>query len=168
MGKKLFFNNNFIFYSNKFLTCIIIVSQMGKWRVKGVKQPWIPFGVTWTSGDAHVMVKMGKQEEYCLSPNSVPISLRGLQNPNRIISGKSYWSRDWRAQSTMAVPVVKFPIFLLVRIIGIVVVTLVVTWTVRYRGGLALVSDNKDLIFNVIYIYLRICVFFSTLAYIIT
>ncbi|XP_019185657.1 PREDICTED: probable transmembrane ascorbate ferrireductase 2 [Ipomoea nil] len=49
----------------------------------------------------------------------------------------------------MAVPTVKFPIFLLVRIIGIVVATLVVTWTVRYRGGLALISDNKDLIFNV-------------------
>nr|GMC57106.1 probable transmembrane ascorbate ferrireductase 2 [Ipomoea batatas] len=49
----------------------------------------------------------------------------------------------------MAVPTVKFPIFLLVRIIGIVVATLVITWTVRYRGGLALISDNKDLIFNV-------------------
>lgn len=49
----------------------------------------------------------------------------------------------------MAVPVVRFPIFLLVRIIGIVVMSLVLTWTVHYRGGLALISDNKDLIFNV-------------------
>ncbi|XP_031114929.1 probable transmembrane ascorbate ferrireductase 2 [Ipomoea triloba] len=49
----------------------------------------------------------------------------------------------------MAVPVVRFPIFLLVRIIGLVVMSLVLTWTVHYRGGLALISDNKDLIFNV-------------------
>ncbi|XP_059640055.1 transmembrane ascorbate ferrireductase 2 [Cornus florida] len=49
----------------------------------------------------------------------------------------------------MAVPVVQFPIFLLIRIIGVTVTTLVLTWTVHYRGGLSLISDNKDLIFNV-------------------
>ncbi|KAL2504807.1 putative transmembrane ascorbate ferrireductase 2 [Abeliophyllum distichum] len=49
----------------------------------------------------------------------------------------------------MAVPVVRFPIFALVRIIGIAVTALVLTWTVHYRGGLALISDNKVLIFNV-------------------
>ncbi|CAI9763332.1 unnamed protein product [Fraxinus pennsylvanica] len=49
----------------------------------------------------------------------------------------------------MAVPVVRFPIFPVVRIIGIAVTALVLTWTVHYRGGLALISDNKDLIFNV-------------------
>ncbi|XP_055804604.1 transmembrane ascorbate ferrireductase 2 [Solanum dulcamara] len=49
----------------------------------------------------------------------------------------------------MAVPVVRFPIFLLVRVIGIAVAALVLTWTVHYRGGLALISDNKALIFNV-------------------
>ncbi|GFZ18967.1 cytochrome B561-1 [Actinidia rufa] len=49
----------------------------------------------------------------------------------------------------MAVPVVQFPIFLLVRIIGVIVTVLVLTWTIHYRGGLALISDNKDLIFNV-------------------
>ncbi|KAA8547827.1 hypothetical protein F0562_004256 [Nyssa sinensis] len=49
----------------------------------------------------------------------------------------------------MAVPVVPFPIFLLVRIIGIIVTVLVLTWTLHYRGGLALISDNKDLIFNI-------------------
>ncbi|CAA3002478.1 probable transmembrane ascorbate ferrireductase 2 [Olea europaea var. sylvestris] len=49
----------------------------------------------------------------------------------------------------MAVPVVWFPILPVVRIIGIAVTALVLTWTVHFRGGLALISDNKDLIFNV-------------------
>ncbi|XP_059283334.1 transmembrane ascorbate ferrireductase 2 [Lycium ferocissimum] len=49
----------------------------------------------------------------------------------------------------MAVPVVRFPIILMVRVIGIAVAALVLTWTVHYRGGLALISDNKALIFNV-------------------
>ncbi|KAL7141241.1 hypothetical protein ABFS83_08G040000 [Erythranthe nasuta] len=49
----------------------------------------------------------------------------------------------------MAVPVVRFPIFPAIRIIGIAVASLVLIWTVHYRGGLALISDNKDLIFNV-------------------
>ncbi|XP_044506939.1 transmembrane ascorbate ferrireductase 2-like [Mangifera indica] len=49
----------------------------------------------------------------------------------------------------MAVPAVRFPIFLFIRAIGVIVATLVLSWTVHYRGGLALVSDNKDLIFNV-------------------
>ncbi|XP_062152645.1 transmembrane ascorbate ferrireductase 2-like [Alnus glutinosa] len=49
----------------------------------------------------------------------------------------------------MAVPVVRFPIFLIIRVIGVMVAALVLTWTLHYRGGLALVSDNKDLIFNV-------------------
>ncbi|KZV45596.1 putative transmembrane ascorbate ferrireductase 2 [Dorcoceras hygrometricum] len=49
----------------------------------------------------------------------------------------------------MAVPTVKFSIFPLVRTIGIAVIVLIVLWTVHFRGGLALVSDNKDLIFNI-------------------
>ncbi|KAL2241595.1 probable transmembrane ascorbate ferrireductase 2 [Sesamum indicum] len=49
----------------------------------------------------------------------------------------------------MAVPRVRFPIFPVVRVIGIVVAVLVLVWTVHYRGGLALISENKDLIFNV-------------------
>ncbi|KAH9675874.1 putative transmembrane ascorbate ferrireductase 2 [Citrus sinensis] len=48
----------------------------------------------------------------------------------------------------MAVPVVRFPIFLVIRVIGVIISTLVLTWTVQYRGGLSLASDNKDLIFN--------------------
>ncbi|KAJ6960925.1 hypothetical protein NC653_038812 [Populus alba x Populus x berolinensis] len=49
----------------------------------------------------------------------------------------------------MAVPVVKFPILMrLIRLLGVLVTALVLTWTVHYRGGLALVSANKDLIFN--------------------
>lgn len=42
-----------------------------------------------------------------------------------------------------------FPIFLVVRVLGFTIAVLVLTWTVHYRGGLALSSDNKDLIFNV-------------------
>lgn len=49
----------------------------------------------------------------------------------------------------MAVPVVRFPIYGVVRILGIAVTATVLTWSVHYRGGLALVSTNKDLIFNV-------------------
>lgn len=49
----------------------------------------------------------------------------------------------------MAAPVVRFPIFPVVRIIGVAVALLVLIWTVHYRGGLALISENKDLIFNV-------------------
>ncbi|KAK6154917.1 hypothetical protein DH2020_009165 [Rehmannia glutinosa] len=49
----------------------------------------------------------------------------------------------------MTVPVVRFPLFPAVRIMGIAVAVLVLTWTVHYRGGLALVSENKDHIFNI-------------------
>ncbi|XP_021296425.1 probable transmembrane ascorbate ferrireductase 2 [Herrania umbratica] len=49
----------------------------------------------------------------------------------------------------MGAPVIKFPIFMIVRVLGIVITALVFTWTLHYRGGLALISDNKDLIFNV-------------------
>ncbi|WCJ25412.1 Transmembrane ascorbate-dependent reductase CYB561 [Euphorbia peplus] len=49
----------------------------------------------------------------------------------------------------MGLPVIKFPIYAIIRLIGVVVTALVLTWTLHYRGGLALLSDNKDLIFNV-------------------
>ncbi|KAK4488326.1 hypothetical protein RD792_004082 [Penstemon davidsonii] len=49
----------------------------------------------------------------------------------------------------MAAPVVRFPIFPLVRVLEIAVTVLVLIWTVHYRGGLALVSETKTLIFNV-------------------
>ncbi|KZV06752.1 putative transmembrane ascorbate ferrireductase 2-like [Dorcoceras hygrometricum] len=48
----------------------------------------------------------------------------------------------------MAVPIVKFSIFPLVRTIGTAVIALLLIWTVHYRGGLAL-SPEKDLISNV-------------------
>ncbi|CAN0928961.1 Transmembrane ascorbate ferrireductase 2 [Linum grandiflorum] len=48
-----------------------------------------------------------------------------------------------------AVPVTRFPIVIVVRLLGVIIAGLVLTWTMHYRGGLALVSDNKDLIFNV-------------------
>ncbi|KAL5581985.1 hypothetical protein UlMin_014427 [Ulmus minor] len=48
-----------------------------------------------------------------------------------------------------SVPVVRFPIILFVRVLGVIVAALLLIWTNHFRGGLALVSDNKDLIFNV-------------------
>ncbi|GMH27184.1 hypothetical protein Nepgr_029027 [Nepenthes gracilis] len=51
--------------------------------------------------------------------------------------------------NSMAVPVVRFPIFMVIRLLGITVAALILIWTLHYRGGLALISDNKDLIFNV-------------------
>lgn len=48
-----------------------------------------------------------------------------------------------------ATPVVRFPIMLLIRLIGISVAGLVLTWALHFRGGMSLISDNKDLIFNV-------------------
>ncbi|KAL5723532.1 ascorbate ferrireductase (transmembrane) [Ranunculus cassubicifolius] len=36
-----------------------------------------------------------------------------------------------------------------IRLIEVIVLALVLTWNLHYRGGLALISDNKDLIFNV-------------------
>ncbi|RVW44869.1 putative transmembrane ascorbate ferrireductase 2 [Vitis vinifera] len=59
--------------------------------------------------------------------------------------------------STMAVPVVRFPIIRLVRFIGVVVTAFVLTWAVHYRGGMALISENKDLIFNVIFLIFVLC-----------
>lgn len=57
----------------------------------------------------------------------------------------------------MAVPVLGgFPIFMVVRVLGFIIASLVLTWTVHYRGGLALSSDNKDHIFNVILFRLRL------------
>ncbi|RXH68232.1 hypothetical protein DVH24_028379 [Malus domestica] len=43
-----------------------------------------------------------------------------------------------------AVPVVRFPILSAVRVIGVIVATLVLTWNVHFRGGLALISDDKS------------------------
>ena len=48
-----------------------------------------------------------------------------------------------------APPVVRFPIFTTVRAVGAAVTVLLLTWALHFRGGLALISDNKDLIFNV-------------------
>lgn len=48
-----------------------------------------------------------------------------------------------------SVPVVRFPIVFFVRVLGVFVAALLLTWTNHFRGGLALISDNKDLIFNV-------------------
>lgn len=44
---------------------------------------------------------------------------------------------------------VRFPIIIVIRVVGIAVSALLLTWTLHFRGGLALISDNKDLIFNV-------------------
>ncbi|KAL8124769.1 transmembrane ascorbate ferrireductase 2 [Apium graveolens] len=49
----------------------------------------------------------------------------------------------------MGAPVVRFPIMTIIRLVGISVSALLLTWTLHFRGGIALISDNKDLIFNV-------------------
>ncbi|XP_057768495.1 transmembrane ascorbate ferrireductase 2-like [Salvia miltiorrhiza] len=49
----------------------------------------------------------------------------------------------------MATPVVRFPIFAVVRILGVALAALVLIWNVHFRGGLALVSDDRNQIFNV-------------------
>ncbi|XP_030452224.1 transmembrane ascorbate ferrireductase 2-like isoform X1 [Syzygium oleosum] len=49
----------------------------------------------------------------------------------------------------MGVPVVRFPIVRIIRAMGVTIISLVLIWAVHFRGGLALVSDDKDLIFNV-------------------
>ncbi|KAL9226565.1 hypothetical protein vseg_002362 [Gypsophila vaccaria] len=49
----------------------------------------------------------------------------------------------------MVTPVVKFPINMVVKMMGITLTVLVLTWLLHYRGGLALFSHNKPLIFNV-------------------
>lgn len=52
----------------------------------------------------------------------------------------------------MAAPVVGFPVIVaLVRVIGVAVSALVLTWAFHFRGGLSLFSRDKDLIFNVIF-----------------
>ncbi|KAI6700369.1 hypothetical protein NL676_014693 [Syzygium grande] len=49
----------------------------------------------------------------------------------------------------MGAPVAGFSIIPIIRLIGVTVTALALIWAVRYRGGLALVSDGKDLLFNV-------------------
>ncbi|OWM64448.1 hypothetical protein CDL15_Pgr020415 [Punica granatum] len=49
----------------------------------------------------------------------------------------------------MGVPVIGFPAIPIIRLMGVAIAALVLTWCVHYRGGLALVSDDKALIFNV-------------------
>ncbi|XP_042471098.1 transmembrane ascorbate ferrireductase 2-like [Zingiber officinale] len=50
---------------------------------------------------------------------------------------------------TMNAPVVHHPIVSIIRLLGAASAALVITWAVYFRGGLALISDNKALIFNV-------------------
>lgn len=49
----------------------------------------------------------------------------------------------------MGVPAIGFPAIPIIRLMGVAIAALVLVWCVHYRGGLALVSDNKALIFNV-------------------
>ncbi|XP_029121560.1 transmembrane ascorbate ferrireductase 2 [Elaeis guineensis] len=48
-----------------------------------------------------------------------------------------------------AAPAVRFSIVLVIRLMGVTAAALVITWAMHFRGGMALISDNKDLIFNV-------------------
>lgn len=49
----------------------------------------------------------------------------------------------------MGLPVVRFSIIRIIRVMGVMIMSLVIIWALHFRGGLALVSDDKDLIFNV-------------------
>ncbi|XP_051115250.1 transmembrane ascorbate ferrireductase 2 isoform X2 [Andrographis paniculata] len=49
----------------------------------------------------------------------------------------------------MSAPAVRFQISAAARLLGFAVASLVLVWAVRYRGGMALASENKILIFNV-------------------
>ncbi|KAK8940305.1 putative transmembrane ascorbate ferrireductase 2 [Platanthera guangdongensis] len=49
----------------------------------------------------------------------------------------------------MAVPAVRFPIVLAIRLMGFAAAVMVIAWSIHFRGGMALISDNSDLIFNV-------------------
>lgn len=49
----------------------------------------------------------------------------------------------------MAVPTVRFPIVLGIRLMGFAAAVMVIAWAIHFRGGMALISDNSDLIFNV-------------------
>ncbi|RWR81992.1 putative transmembrane ascorbate ferrireductase 2 [Cinnamomum micranthum f. kanehirae] len=49
----------------------------------------------------------------------------------------------------MAAPIVRFPIIAIIRGMGLTVAILVLAWALHFRGGMSLISDNKDLIFNV-------------------
>ncbi|XP_020103125.1 probable transmembrane ascorbate ferrireductase 2 isoform X2 [Ananas comosus] len=46
-------------------------------------------------------------------------------------------------------PAIRFPVVATIRAMGAAAAALVIIWAVHFRGGLALISDNKDLIFNV-------------------
>lgn len=48
----------------------------------------------------------------------------------------------------MEIPAVEFPIFMLIRLIGFTVTVLLFAWTFYFRGGIAIISDNKPLVFN--------------------
>ncbi|XP_022956458.1 probable transmembrane ascorbate ferrireductase 2 [Cucurbita moschata] len=72
-------------------------------------------------------------------------TISSIEDPNTPILSPTISSTE----EPMAVPAVQFPIFMAVRVLGMVVATLVFMWTLHFRGGLALISDNKDLIFNV-------------------
>lgn len=50
-----------------------------------------------------------------------------------------------------AVPAVRFPIFGLVRLLGVAAAAAILVWAVHFRGGMALSAEkDKLLIFNVI------------------
>ncbi|XP_074557684.1 transmembrane ascorbate ferrireductase 2-like [Curcuma longa] len=49
----------------------------------------------------------------------------------------------------MVAPAVRFSVIPLIRGASAAATVLVLVWAVHFRGGLALISDNKDLIFNV-------------------
>ncbi|RWW30364.1 hypothetical protein GW17_00005058, partial [Ensete ventricosum] len=74
-------------------------------------------------------------------------------------------SSDRRGKRGMGAPVVRFPIVPLIRLTGAAAAALVIIWAVHFRGGLALISDNKDLIFNVTSFHLLALILIVTLLW---
>ena len=62
-----------------------------------------------------------------------------------------------------AAPVVRFPVFGIVRLLGLAAAAAILVWAVHFRGGMALSSEkDKLLIFNVIekrrsLVYIPLC-----------
>lgn len=83
----------------------------------------------------------------CSSPVS-PLPATEEEEGDRLplIPPSSFLALGFRMASP---PVVRFPIVFLIRLLGAAAAAMVIAWAVRFRGGMALFSDNKDHIFNV-------------------
>lgn len=92
------------------------------------------------------MIKPSTTIESVTSPISEDSHLAGSETPPVVPLTPE--------DATMNPPVVRYPIVSIIRLLGAASAALVITWAVYFRGGLALISDDKALIFNVIVLFL--------------